>query len=71
MGKLPGGSDFFPQRPNFSAVLARKVCHELANSVRIYDAASHQINKAAQRAQLCVRAGRSVRLVFSNSVIKQ
>jgi hypothetical protein len=45
-GKIARGAAFFPQRPNFSAVLAGKVCHELAISVRIYDAASHQINKA-------------------------
>jgi hypothetical protein len=68
-GKLLGGS-FFPQRRNFSAVLAGKVCHELANSVRIYDAASHQINKA-ESPVVCQGRAECVRLVFSNSASNQ
>jgi hypothetical protein len=29
-GKITGGSNFFPQRPNFSSGLAEKFCKELA-----------------------------------------
>ncbi len=69
MEKLPEGLTFLPLWPNFSTELARKVCHGLANSVRIYDAASHQINKAESPVVWQGRA--ECQASFSNSVSNQ